>query len=101
MLRPIGPGRRGSKKRSPGRWTRAEPGRGETTVPSVSRSDAARCPVDDLAREFVDAIAGRPEPWADLFQTWARDRELSAAEQRDVRVAILRRRSFGVGRPRP
>jgi hypothetical protein len=48
----------------------------------------------DLAAEFLANIAGRPEPWPQLFSTWAKERHLTPDIRRAVRVAIVRARVF-------
>ena len=49
----------------------------------------------DLAREFLSTLRDARAPWPPHFEPWARERGLSIAETREVRVAILRVRCFG------
>jgi hypothetical protein len=58
------------------------------------KAAAERTPAE-LAAAFLSDVGCDPRPWRETFQTWAAARDLTALEQYEVRVAILRTRVFG------
>jgi hypothetical protein len=77
-------------------------GRGSPTAAAEHDEQSDRVPrvrvtpgPDELAREFLDDIAGRAEPWPALALAWACRRGLTVLELKALQRQIIRQRVFG------
>jgi hypothetical protein len=52
-------------------------------------------PEVQLAREFLEEIAGRPEPWSKLLLPWAAARGVTVDQLKALQREVIRQRVFG------